>query len=64
MFLDLKFLILKEYGSQADFALKVQSHESKVSAVLHGRRKLKAEEAERWSEALGCSVSDLATVTR
>ena len=60
--LDLKFKILKKFSSQADFCLVVSEHESKVSQVLRGRRKLSQEEAEKWAKTLDCDPATLKSV--
>lgn len=52
--LDLKICILRSFPSQADFAVTVGEHESAVSRVLHGRRRLSDEEIGRWIKALKC----------
>ena len=51
---ELKIAILKRFPTQADFAMKVGCHESKVSQVVCGRRKLKDEEVKIWSKTIGC----------
>ncbi len=63
MNLELKFAILKKFRNQADFAMTVKEHESKISAVLHGRRKLKNSEAELWRDILKCDEDILNFVT-
>ena len=60
----LKFMILGVYGSQANFAMKVRAHESKVSQVIHDRRKLTEAEARQWSRALRCDPSKFAKITK
>ena len=60
----IKLEILKNFERQADFAERLGIHESKVSQVLRGRRKLDIEAAERWASVLGCDVSLLGPVTR
>jgi len=62
LYLDLKFDILRRFPRQFDFAREAGVHESLVSAVINGRRKISREEAERWSRILGCGVEDLAPV--
>lgn len=57
MNLKLKFAILKKFKSQADFAQKIRCHESKVSQVICGRRKLDQNEAKQWAKALNCNPS-------
>jgi len=46
--------ILKNFPTQSDFAEAVPIHESFVSQVLMGRRKLNQQQAERWIEVLEC----------
>ena len=60
--LKLKFAILERFPYQADFAATVNAHESKVSAVLRGRRKLTKEEASTWREVLQCDPEALSSV--
>jgi hypothetical protein len=57
MYLDLKFVILKQFNSQADFSQAVGEHESKVSRVIRGRRKLSGKEAKTWAKALRCDMA-------
>ena len=54
MNLELKFEILKKFRTQADFSIAVKEHETFVSQVLMGRRKLTPEKAETWKKALEC----------
>jgi hypothetical protein len=61
--LEIKFAILKKFRNQADFAMTVREHESKVSAILHGRRKLRRSEAELWRDHLECDPAILKPVT-
>jgi plasmid maintenance system antidote protein VapI len=64
MHLALKFEILKKKGSQANFSMEVCEHESKVSAVIRGRRKLTPEQAAKWQKILGCEPKLLKPVTK
>lgn len=57
MNLDIKVAILKKFRSQADFATKIGCHESKVSQVVSGRRKLDAKDKQKWCAILGCKMS-------
>lgn len=59
MKLKLKFAILKRFSTQADFAVRVGCHQSKVSQVIRGRRVLKKEEFDVWANALNCDRSML-----
>lgn len=61
MNLQLKFKILEKYPSQADFALAVDVHESLVSRIIRGRRKLDTEKRVIWAKILGCKPKDLFT---
>jgi plasmid maintenance system antidote protein VapI len=60
--LDLKFTILERFGTQADFAVFVGEHESKVSQVLRGRRRLSQAEAKKWREVLDCTPTVIESV--
>ena len=60
---DLKIEILKNFPTQSDFAYAINEHESKVSQVLRGRRKLSPIDAEKWQEKLNCPQSLLKAVT-
>jgi plasmid maintenance system antidote protein VapI len=60
----LKMEIIKTFRTQSDFAMKVNAHESKVSQVIRGRRKISTIEARRWAETLGCRLSLLSSVTK
>jgi plasmid maintenance system antidote protein VapI len=53
MNLTLKAEIVRRYGSQANFAQAMKTHEPIISQVIHGRRNLEPEEQERWAQALG-----------
>ena len=59
----LRLEILKRFDTQADFASKVGEHDSKVSMVLRGRRKLSSKQAEKWIEVLNCDPDVLNPVT-
>lgn len=54
---NLKAKIIEHFGSQADFAQKLQIDESLVSRVIRGRRKLPQEEVGRWCDFLKCDTS-------
>ena len=62
--LNIKMEILKNFRTQSDFAMRVNAHESKVSQVIQGRRKISSIEAKRWAETLGCRLSLLSSVTK
>ncbi len=63
-FIPLKLAILERFNSQADFAAKIGEHESTVSRVVRGRRKLSPEEAKVWKKTLQCGVDLLQGVVR
>ena len=48
----LKIEILKIYPTQGDFAAAIGEHESKVSQVLRGRRKLSQIDGKKWEKKL------------
>ena len=56
--------ILKNFPTQSDFAQFVGIHESKVSQVLRGRRKLSIDQAEIWRRVLKCDPAILEPVTQ
>jgi hypothetical protein len=60
----LKMEILKRFRCQADFAVAVNEHETKVSQIIRGRRMLNPVDAERWLNVLKCSPDIIAAVTR
>ena len=62
MKLELKFAILAKFRNQYNFARKLHIHETKLSQVLHGRRKLSKAEASSWIKALGCTPDLLNSV--
>ena len=64
MHLGIKFIILERFSTQADFAIAIGAHESKVSQVIHGRRKLTTDDMVTWSKALGCKKSLLCPLIR
>ena len=55
----LKSKIIEHFGSQWQFARKLNAHESLVSKVIRGRRSLSLEDQNRWARALKCSRADL-----
>ena len=52
------------FDCQADFAMSIKEHESKISQVIRGRRKLSKEEAEQWRAVLKCDPAILVSVTK
>lgn len=61
---DLKFAIIKAFGSQSEFSLKAGCDATFVSMVLHGHRKLDLERSARWLRLLKCDESILHSVTK
>jgi plasmid maintenance system antidote protein VapI len=61
---DLRLAILKHFDSQSDFAESINVHESRVSQVLRGRRKLREDEITIWLEALRCDPKIFEQVAR
>jgi len=59
MNLNLKLKILEKYQSQADFAISVGAHESLVSRIIRGRRRLDPEKQITWAEALNSTPREL-----
>ncbi|MBW1706589.1 MAG: helix-turn-helix transcriptional regulator [Deltaproteobacteria bacterium] len=57
--LKLKVKILETFQNQSDFALHMKLHESAVSSVVRGRRKLSQESQEEWAKALGCETKNI-----
>jgi hypothetical protein len=64
MELELKFAILVKFKNQYNFARRLRIHETKLSQVLHGRRKLSKAEAQSWIKTLGCTPDLLDSVVR
>ena len=56
---ELKIEIIRNFSTQSDFAQRVGCHESKVSQVLNGRRKLGREDAKRWIKILECDADTI-----
>lgn len=61
---DVKIEILKNFPTQSDFAECLNVHESKVSQILKGRRKLAKGDAVKWAEILKCDSHILVPVTK
>ena len=55
----LKGKIIEVYGTQADFAQKIEKDESFVSRVVRGRREIPESEQNNWAGLLGASRGDL-----
>lgn len=49
---NLKAEIIRQFGSQAEFALKAGIEEAVISRVIHGRRQLDEAEQNRWAKLL------------
>jgi plasmid maintenance system antidote protein VapI len=56
---ELKKRILDLYRSQADFAEAAKVHDSVISRVVRGRRKLSREEKKRWAFLLRCKPEQI-----
>jgi plasmid maintenance system antidote protein VapI len=61
---DLRISILKHFDTQSDFACRMGIHESRVSQIIKGRRKLSKEDAKKWAAVLKCDLKILSSVTR
>ena len=61
--IDLKVAIVKGPGTQKKLALILPEHESVVSDVVRGRRKLTPEKAARWLDVLKCDPEIIREVT-
>jgi len=55
----LRAKIIEVYGGQWRFAQAIEEHESVVSKVIRGRRKLTPEKKKVWAKALGLKQSDI-----
>ena len=55
----LKRRILDLYQSQANFAEAAKVHDSMISRVVRGRRKLSREEKKRWAFLLRCKPGQI-----
>ena len=58
----LKEMIIKKFGSQADFALAMKEHESVVSRVVRGRYSLPTGKRQKWAKALNFDVKEVFTI--
>jgi transcriptional regulator with XRE-family HTH domain len=59
MNLKLKGKIIEVYGTQADFAQRINKDESYVSRVVRGRRNITQNEQDNWAGLLGVGRRDL-----
>ena len=57
--LDLKAAIVRNFGSQANFAQEIDVDESMVSRVIRGRKKLTRDEKAKWCERLSCETAQV-----
>jgi len=64
MLMELKFEIVRKCGSQWQFSKVVEMHESAVSHVITGRRKLSKEQAKKWQKVLKCDPQVLVPAIR
>ena len=55
----LRIAIITKFGTQSDFSLCIGVHESLVSQVIRGRRKISKQVQEQWATELGCQIEDL-----
>ena len=55
----LKARIIEFYGTQSDFAEKIEEDESVVSRVVRARKILTFTDQQRWAKALNCTVAEL-----
>jgi len=61
---NVKLAILKRHPTQFDFAEAIKMHNTFVSHVLRGRRRLSKEQAAKWLENLKCDPEILKPVTK
>jgi len=61
---NVKIAILTKYPTQFDFSEAVQMHNTFISHVLRGRRRLSREQAEKWLDDLKCDPEILKPVTQ
>lgn len=55
----LKARIIECYGTQADFATAINTHEAIISRVIRGRHQLPGEKQTIWAEALHSEAENL-----
>ena len=55
----LKAAIIMRYGSQADFAVAIDTDETIISRIIRGRRQLDSKTQLIWAKALGCRPEDI-----
>ncbi|MBU4186117.1 MAG: helix-turn-helix domain-containing protein [Proteobacteria bacterium] len=59
MNLELKAMVIKKFGSQAEFSMVINEDESTISRVIKGRRRLNDEQKNKWADALGCKPNEI-----
>jgi len=57
--LNLKAMIIKRYGTETDFAVKLGTFPTIVSQVVRGTRALSIEEKEKWARYLECEPAEI-----
>jgi hypothetical protein len=60
--LALKAKIIGQFGTQADFALRLKWSRSVVSEIINGRRIINDKDAKLWAKLLKCPVEELGIV--
>lgn len=61
---DFKKRIIKRFGGQWRLAQHLKVHETTVSAVLNGRRKLSEKQKKRWAKAIGVDPIEFDELSR
>ena len=56
---NLKLRILKKFRTQWEFSQSVGMHESDVSRVISGRRRLDPDTQVKWAKVLGCKTKEI-----
>ena len=59
MNLKLKIKILEKFGSQADFAQKLNIDETVISRIVRGRKDLPDDKKRLWAKVLHCNPDDI-----
>jgi transcriptional regulator with XRE-family HTH domain len=59
----LKAMIVKRFGSQAEFSMAIKEDESTISRVIRGRRQLSYGQMKEWATVLGCDPDDICQLT-
>lgn len=55
----LKAKIIEKYGSQAEFAYDIRTHEAVISRVVRNRRELSPRQKQEWAGKLNCQLKDI-----